>query len=210
MPNCLFCAKPLNHATPPEHILLDCLGGRKKSKRVICGACNRLLGGSIDAALARAVEPFRSAHALPSGSRNRAPDAAPDPTPPPFDAPFALRALTKMGLLLWADRLSQAEMAKDCWLRAKAQVMAGAALVPCETPLLAPTSLLLSDDFGPLAHRLWVSSDQAGRVIVGAGFYGQPGRSLELCAAGAEPGLHLLMLSDPANPAHWRLYVSHQ
>jgi hypothetical protein len=86
--------------------------------------------------------------------------------------------------------------------------MAAAPLVPAETPLRAPTSPLLHEDFGPLAHRLWVLSDEHGRVIAGAGFYGQPGRSLELCEHGAEPGLHLLLLCDPANPAHWRQYVS--
>lgn len=207
MPRCLFCATSITHATPPEHILLDCLGGRLKSRRVLCAACNRRLGGGVDAAFARAVEPFRAFHRLPSGSRNRVPDVMPDPAPPPFDQPFALRSMAKMALLLWADRLGEAEMAKSCWDSAKAMVMDGAPVVTAPTPLLAPTSILLHEDFRPFCHRLWVVSDVGGRVIGGASFYGHPGRSLELCQGGAEPGVRLLLAADPAAPGHWQLFL---
>ncbi|HVI51124.1 MAG TPA: HNH endonuclease [Candidatus Sulfotelmatobacter sp.] len=210
MSRCLFCAKPLTHATPPEHILLDCLGGRLKSKRVLCAACNRHLGGSVDAAFARAVEPFRAFHSLPSGSRNRVPDRFPDPAPPPFHQAFALRSLAKMALLLWADCLGEGEMGKSCWDRAKAVVMDGRSTEESATPLCAPTSILLPGGFGPLTHRLWVLSDENGRVIGGASFYGHPGRSLELCESGAESGLHLLLLADPVDPARWCLFKRHQ
>ncbi len=200
---CLLCGKPLDHATPPEHVLLDCLGGRKKSKRLLCRACNSRLGGTVDAALARRVAPFRAAHHLPGGSRNRWPDGPPDPAPPPLDDDVARAAIAKMGLLLWAQGLGAAEMARPCWRAALARLAEGVPPPPAATPLLVPATPLNAEDFGPWAHRLWAFSDDEGRVLAGAALYGQPGLSLELCPAGAAPRRHLLLLADPRRPAHW-------
>ncbi|OIR06151.1 hypothetical protein GALL_116230 [mine drainage metagenome] len=200
---CLLCGKPLDHATPPEHVLLDCLGGRKKSKRLLCRACNRHLGATVDAALARAVAPFRAAHHLPSGSRNRWPDGPADPRPPRCDDAVALAAIAKMGLLLWAQGLGAAEMRRPCWQAARRRLAQGGPPPLAATPLTAPATPLNAGDFGPLAHRLWGISDAAGRVVAGASLYGQPGISLELCPAGAAPERHLLLLADPRRPAHW-------
>lgn len=49
---CIFCSEILGEDTKPEHILLNALGGRKKSKSAICSGCNNAFGSTIDAKLA--------------------------------------------------------------------------------------------------------------------------------------------------------------
>src|ERR1700747_1977114 len=52
---CIFCDKALDGNTKPEHILLNALGGRKTTSKVICSDCNNRFGGTIDDALAKQV-----------------------------------------------------------------------------------------------------------------------------------------------------------
>jgi hypothetical protein len=69
---CLFCNAPLGEATSPEHILLQALGGRATTRRVICSKCNNNFGATFDKSLAAEVEPIRTLLNLKSGS-NKAP-----------------------------------------------------------------------------------------------------------------------------------------
>jgi len=186
MPDCLFCAKPLTHATPPEHVLLDCLGGRLKSKRLVCGPCNRLLGGSIDAALARAVQSFRAAHGLPSGSRNRAPGGEADAATPDLTSPDCRRSLAKMLLLLWIEAFGDGglEAAKAYVLRGEGDIFVGAAEAPPPRP-----------GFGPFSHNLEVIGLEGA-----ASLYGGPTWRFRL--GDHKPG-RVWLTSDPAQPAEW-------
>jgi len=72
--HCLFCDVNLHAATKPEHILLNALGGRKTSRRLICSACNQKFGETIDAVVAAQVAELRNHLLLPAG------DGKPPPT----------------------------------------------------------------------------------------------------------------------------------
>lgn len=65
---CLFCPNQLDYNTAPEHILLDCLGGKKTTKRVICTVCNLEFGNSIDNVLCEQVKEIRNLVGLESGT----------------------------------------------------------------------------------------------------------------------------------------------
>lgn len=67
-PICIFCDAALTPDTKLEHILLSALGGRKKTKRVICSAHNNTFGSTIDAALSKQVEVLRNLLQLQSGT----------------------------------------------------------------------------------------------------------------------------------------------
>jgi HNH endonuclease len=67
---CIFCAAELGPHTKPEHILLNALGGRKKTQRVICSKHNNDFGGDIDDALTTQVEVLRNHLQLESGTRS--------------------------------------------------------------------------------------------------------------------------------------------
>jgi hypothetical protein len=70
---CLFCDSRLDETTKPEHILLNALGGRRRTRDAICSACNNKFGGTIDDALASQVIPIRNLLRLKSGSGDDAP-----------------------------------------------------------------------------------------------------------------------------------------
>jgi HNH endonuclease len=65
---CLFCDSTLDETTKPEHILLDALGGRRKTRHAICSGRNNKFGSTIDDALASQVIPIRNLLRLKSGS----------------------------------------------------------------------------------------------------------------------------------------------
>lgn len=65
---CIFCCQELGPDTKPEHILLNALGGRKTTRRVICSRHNNDFGGSIDDALTKQVEVLRNLLQLESGT----------------------------------------------------------------------------------------------------------------------------------------------
>jgi hypothetical protein len=65
---CIFCDNELGPDTKPEHILLNALGGRKTTHRVICSKHNNDFGGGIDDALADQVEVLRNHLQLESGT----------------------------------------------------------------------------------------------------------------------------------------------
>jgi hypothetical protein len=67
-PLCIFCGAELGPDTKPEHILLNALGGRKTTKRVICSQHNNDFGGDIDDDLAGEVEVLRNHLQLESGT----------------------------------------------------------------------------------------------------------------------------------------------
>jgi hypothetical protein len=73
MPPCIFCKSTLAHNAKPEHILLDALGGRKTSRRIVCTACNEKFGSGIDKELAESVGFIRNNMGFQSGSGNPAP-----------------------------------------------------------------------------------------------------------------------------------------
>lgn len=65
---CIFCDSKLTPDTKPEHILLNALGGRKTTRRVICSTCNNDFGGTIDDALTEQVEVLRNLLQFESGT----------------------------------------------------------------------------------------------------------------------------------------------
>src|ERR1700730_10772144 len=65
---CIFCDGELGPDTKPEHILLNALGGRKTTRRVICSKHNNDFGGGIDDALADQVGVLRNHLQLESGT----------------------------------------------------------------------------------------------------------------------------------------------
>ena len=73
MPKCIFCENELTHDTTPEHVLLNALGGRMKTKEAICSEHNNAFGGTIDSALAAQVEVIRNHLQLQSGTRKPPP-----------------------------------------------------------------------------------------------------------------------------------------
>ncbi len=68
MQTCIFCPNLLTPDTKPEHIILNALGGRKTTARVICSACNERFGGTIDKAAAEQAAVLRNMLVLESGS----------------------------------------------------------------------------------------------------------------------------------------------
>lgn len=62
---CTFCDRPLDDSL--EHILLSAIGGRKCSRRVICGHHNNEFGGTIDDVLARQLAIFCNLLAIETG-----------------------------------------------------------------------------------------------------------------------------------------------
>jgi HNH endonuclease len=70
---CIFCDNELNAETKPEHILLNGLGGRMKTREAICSDCNNKFGGSIDNTLAAQVMVIRNLLQLESGTGNAPP-----------------------------------------------------------------------------------------------------------------------------------------
>lgn len=73
MPPCIFCKSTLVPETKPEHILLDALGGRKTSSRIVCSACNEKFGAGIDKDLAESVRFIRNLMGFRSGSGRKPP-----------------------------------------------------------------------------------------------------------------------------------------
>ncbi|TAK48139.1 MAG: hypothetical protein EPO23_08650 [Xanthobacteraceae bacterium] len=65
---CIFCEAELGPDTKPEHIMLNALGGRRTTKRVICSKHNNDFGGGIDNALAKQIEVLRNLLQLESGT----------------------------------------------------------------------------------------------------------------------------------------------
>lgn len=65
---CIFCDSELGAFTKPEHILLNALGGRKTSRRLVCDHHNGEFGRSIDKALTNQVTIVRNMLQLESGS----------------------------------------------------------------------------------------------------------------------------------------------
>lgn len=74
MSKCLLCDAELTSSTKPEHVLLNCLGGRKTTTQAICSTCNEQLGSSIDDALCESVAEIRNYLNLQKG----------DGSPPPL------------------------------------------------------------------------------------------------------------------------------
>jgi hypothetical protein len=70
---CLFCPVELDETTKPEHILLNALGGRKKTTDAICSTCNNKFGGTIDDVLTSQVKELRNLLQLESGKGDAAP-----------------------------------------------------------------------------------------------------------------------------------------
>lgn len=64
---CLFCPAQLGPRTKPEHILLNVLGGRKSSRKLICSDCNETFGSSVDRNVASQVAALRNHFQLRSG-----------------------------------------------------------------------------------------------------------------------------------------------
>jgi HNH endonuclease len=70
---CIFDDHVLDKKTKPEHVMHDALGGRMKTRRVICSDCNNNFGGGIDKILTEQFAVFRNQLQMKSGSGSAAP-----------------------------------------------------------------------------------------------------------------------------------------
>jgi hypothetical protein len=70
---CIFDDQVLDKKTKPEHIMHDALGGRMKTRGVICSDCNNNFGGGIDKTLTEQFAVFRNQFQMKSGSGSAAP-----------------------------------------------------------------------------------------------------------------------------------------
>jgi hypothetical protein len=70
---CIFCENELTQGTAPEHVLLNALGGRMRTRTAICTEHNNAFGGTIDKALAAQVEVIRNHLQLQSGTKKPPP-----------------------------------------------------------------------------------------------------------------------------------------
>jgi hypothetical protein len=68
---CLYCDSPLDGSV--EHLLLSAIGGKKKSRKVLCSTCNNGLGSSIDQVLAEQMKLFSNVLAIKTGRGKDAP-----------------------------------------------------------------------------------------------------------------------------------------
>lgn len=74
MNNCILCKEALTGDEPPEHPLLDALGGRLKVDGVLCRRCNNeRLGGGPDRELAESARHIRMLMGFRSGKRKQPP-----------------------------------------------------------------------------------------------------------------------------------------
>ena len=60
MSRCILCGSELSHKEKPEHVLLNALGGRKTTRRKLCGSCNNKAGSGPDSDLAESVVVIRN------------------------------------------------------------------------------------------------------------------------------------------------------
>lgn len=74
MERCILCSSELPRKNKTEHILLNALGGKKTSTRLICASCNSRMGNGPDKELADSVAAIRSVSGFRSG------DDKPPPT----------------------------------------------------------------------------------------------------------------------------------
>jgi hypothetical protein len=70
---CIFGDHVLDKKTKPEHVMHDALGGRMKTRGVICSDCNNNFGGGIDKTLTEQFAVFRNQFQMKSGSGSTAP-----------------------------------------------------------------------------------------------------------------------------------------
>jgi hypothetical protein len=70
---CIFGDHVLDKETKPEHVMHDALGGRMKTRRVLCSDCNNKFGGGIDKVLTSQFEVIRNQFQMKSGSGRTAP-----------------------------------------------------------------------------------------------------------------------------------------
>jgi hypothetical protein len=70
---CIFDENALDDKTKPEHVMHDALGGRMKTRGVLCSDCNNNFGGGIDRILAGQFEVIRNQFQMKSGSGKTAP-----------------------------------------------------------------------------------------------------------------------------------------
>jgi hypothetical protein len=63
MSNCYICHNILNKAnTSKEHIISNACGGRLKSYKLLCKACNEKMGADFDSELAKQINPLAVLH----------------------------------------------------------------------------------------------------------------------------------------------------
>jgi hypothetical protein len=70
---CIICLEREPDPQKPEHILLNALGGRMKTKEALCSDCNNKFGSGPDFDLAKSVEVLRCVANLKSGDGKRPP-----------------------------------------------------------------------------------------------------------------------------------------
>src|SRR4051812_4466642 len=59
MPQCIYCTNPFAKADE-EHVLHNFLGARWDSPLIVCNACQKEFGHTIDVAFERGLQPIRN------------------------------------------------------------------------------------------------------------------------------------------------------
>ncbi|MEP2707829.1 MAG: HNH endonuclease [Roseibium sp.] len=70
---CILCQKPIPEKTKPEHVLLNALGGRLTTRKVICPNCNHFMGNGPDKDLADSTAFLRNICHFKAGDGDDAP-----------------------------------------------------------------------------------------------------------------------------------------
>lgn len=73
METCILCTSELPSRNKPEHVLLNALGGRKTSARLICSECNSQMGQGPDKELAESVAAIRAISGFRAGDGKQPP-----------------------------------------------------------------------------------------------------------------------------------------
>jgi len=69
---CIYCRKKFEpEETKPEHIVLAALGGKKRSRSIVCSTCNGKLGSEIDRPLAESLAFARTMIGVPRKVRDQ-------------------------------------------------------------------------------------------------------------------------------------------
>lgn len=282
---CLFCNAQLSGADKPEHILLNALGGRKRSRRLVCSECNERFGRTIDAQVAQQVEQLRNHLLLPSGDGKPPPKlkaivagdliidmmgdgrlravhkpletrigesefsihlrvgsldelaqylphaaASVDMTvdqlleryqsgtaeigfrPPGivnFNFEFGgvnfLRSLVKSSLELWATLVGNDQVRGSSFALARSFVVDGGEDFMARVQIDSrPVPIEgLQDRFGPIFNLIYVSSDDAGRVIGHFTLYNLLGWQFVLAEEGGAVNQTAVLASNPLEPRQW-------
>ncbi|MGB4101455.1 MAG: HNH endonuclease [Alphaproteobacteria bacterium] len=288
MIKCIFCENDLGPNTPPEHILLNALGGRKTTTQVDCSQCNHDFGDSIDKVITAQVPILRNMLQLDSGTGKAPPmikniqagddkfnlrnDGSPELNirpfltstdadgntqiqitvqniedikrflphiaaqigcteeklienlqnsqamfvsqnlgavhfPLSFGGPEPIRSISKSCMVLWATLVGNEELRSPPYSHVRHFVKNGDDNFNRNRSFLdsrlLPQSEKLSTDYGPLFNFIYVTSNDAGRVVGHFTLYNMVSWCVVLAESGGTPNKKIGLISNPIDPSVW-------